>query len=374
MAAFGAAIASGAGNAIGGSLAGNLLEQFNYQTGKWTGYNDEIARNQVNQQRELGLVNYQYQSMLNNQALENSKNLFQYQADYNNYLNNVKRMKEAGLSIGLMYSGGAATQAGGASMPGGTAGGANASNETERRMSNQRNMEIGLSLASLKSQIDLNESQADKNSAEAENLRGIDRNKANTEIEVMKNEMNKIIAEISNKRAQTRLIELQSDFQDIQNIIGNATINTQIDIIHNNLEERKQTVDQLIRENWIRESAKKQIVDHYWNENKLILQQIIESKNRGVMMKSEIKMNIAKQQDMVNQITLKLKEFDMKMAISKMEDNFKWEEMRTHANEVLAQCAAMLEAAGIAADPKIMENLESMLMGKSPAKPIKGFK
>ncbi len=304
MAAFGAAIASGAGNAIGGSLAGNLLEQFNYQTGKWTGYNDEIARNQVNQQRELGLVNYQYQSMLNNQALENSKNLFQYQADYNNYLNNVKRMKEAGLNIGLMYSGGAATQAGGASMPGGTAGGANASNETERRMSNQRNMEIGLSLASLKSQIDLNESQADKNSAEAENLRGVDRNKANTEIEVMKNEMNKIIAEISNKRAQTRLIELQSDFQDIQNIIGNATINTQIDIIHNNLEERKQTVDQLIRENWIRESAKKQIVDHYWNENKLILQQIIESKNRGVMMKSEIKMNIAKQQDMVNQITI----------------------------------------------------------------------
>ncbi len=350
-----------------GSQGGKYLDEL-------SGYNERLRREQVQQQDELGAVNYRWQTKLNDQSLANSKNMFDYMANYNEYGAQIERMRSAGLNPALMYSNGVAAQAGGMSMPGGAAGGANASDVASRKMSDAKNAEIALSLASLKSQIDLNESQSNKNNAEADNLRGVERDKISTEIEVMKNEMDKIKEEITNKRAQTRLTELQSDFQDIQNIIANATTTTQIDTIHYNLEERKQTVDQLIRENWIREQAKEQIVNHYWNENKLILQQIIESKNRGVMMKSEIKMNIARQQDMVNQITLKLKEFDMKMAIAKMEDNFNWEEMRTHANEVLTQCAAMLEAAGIAADPKMMENLESMLFGKSPAKAIKGFK
>ncbi|UCS96045.1 MAG: DNA pilot protein [Microviridae sp.] len=121
--------------------------------------------------------------------------------DYTNYENQLKHMKQAGLSPGLMYGG---AGAGVTSSQGGHGGSPNTMipQGVERGLQEKQ---IALQLGQLASQIDVNKSVAEKNEAEAEKTRGAD-----TEVAKSKTELNKELAKIQDgidkmNKAKTQL-------------------------------------------------------------------------------------------------------------------------------------------------------------------------
>ena len=129
--------------------------------------------------------------------------------DYTNYENQKRHLEAAGLNPALLYGmsgGGGATAAGAQGMSAGIASG-------HEMGIKQQGRGMGLQAAAIASQIDLNNSQAEKNRAEAEKTAGVDTNLQNANIEY-------IIAQTSNEKvkkgliyANTRLLDAQEELQ-----------------------------------------------------------------------------------------------------------------------------------------------------------------
>lgn len=90
--------------------------------------------------------------------------------DYTNFKNQMGHIKEAGLSPGLIYGMGGQ---GGSTQGAGTANGVGLPQDQSVGMG-LRAQEIGMEMANTLSQIKLNESQAKKNEAEANKIKGVD--------------------------------------------------------------------------------------------------------------------------------------------------------------------------------------------------------
>ena len=119
---------------------------------------------------------------------QNRKNL-QYQKnlwDYTNAENQVKHYKNAGLNVGLMYENG---------------GGSASTGSFGTGQSQVGKLDIAQNIMAQK-EIDLMDAQADKARAEAENLRGVDReNKATQTLDLLQG--------IKNKEAQEELTKMK---------------------------------------------------------------------------------------------------------------------------------------------------------------------
>nr|DAF82909.1 MAG TPA: DNA pilot protein [Microviridae sp.] len=129
--------------------------------------------------------------------------------DYTNYENQKKHLEAAGLNPALLYGmggGGGATAAGAQGMGAGIASGHEMSIKQQGRG-------MGLQAAAIASQINLNDSQAEKNRAEAKKTSGVDTEMQNANIEY-------VIAQTSNEKvkkgliyANTRLLDAQEELQ-----------------------------------------------------------------------------------------------------------------------------------------------------------------
>lgn len=161
---------------VAGAVAQPLMEQGSYYLGKLTGYNDDIAKDQLEQQRKLAeqAQGIAFKGMDKSQEL--NKDMFDYtfakQSNYNSAAEQVKRYKDAGLNPALMYN------QGNAGMAGGTTGnttapqvsGGNASNESERRTNNIAAQGIALQLSRQAAEIDNIKADTKNKEANAENL------------------------------------------------------------------------------------------------------------------------------------------------------------------------------------------------------------
>ena len=123
--------------------------------------------------------------------------------NYTNFENQMKHIKNAGLSPGLIYGMGGA---GGSTAGAGQASGVGLPQDQSVGMG-LRAQEIGLQMANVASQIKLNESQANKNNAEAEKTAGID-------TQVQQATMDNIIAQTSNEKIKKGLIYADTRFKD----------------------------------------------------------------------------------------------------------------------------------------------------------------
>lgn len=135
------------------------------------------------------------QARLNRENAKYSHDLAKDMWRYTSYPNQVKMMKEAGLSPSLIYSMGGA---GGSTAGAGQASGVGLG-DAKKVQTGLQAQGMGLELANLASQIDLNKSQAEKNRAEAEKTAGID-------TETQKATMENIIAQTSNEKIKKGLI------------------------------------------------------------------------------------------------------------------------------------------------------------------------
>ena len=126
-----------------------------------------------------------------------------------NYPAQVEQMEKAGLNPALMYGMGAG---GGGTVSG--AQGQGTSQPTDRSIEmKMKGQEMGLQLANLASQIKLNESQANKNNAEAEKTAGVDTKLAENTIENLisqtKNEKDRNVLIWADKRLKEATADMQ---------------------------------------------------------------------------------------------------------------------------------------------------------------------
>lgn len=171
------------------------------------------AQRQHKRNKELMGMQYGNQRLLNEQGMTIGKEMYDYTAY--DYKRQMKNLKEAGLNPALIYAGQGAQGSTGASS-GGSAGGASAGMPPP--------MEIGgvMQSAMMKSQIDLNEAQAENLRADATKKTGADTTKVLAEIE-------SINQDVKNKEAQEGLTKLIGKFQEIQNRIAAETEDGQIE-------------------------------------------------------------------------------------------------------------------------------------------------
>lgn len=115
--------------------------------------------------------------------------------NYTNFENQMKHIKEAGLSPGLIYGMGGQ---GGSTQGAGAASGIGLPQDQSVGMG-LRAQEIGIEMANALSQIKLNESQANKNEAEANKIKGVD-------TEAQQATIDNLIAQTSNEKVKKGLI------------------------------------------------------------------------------------------------------------------------------------------------------------------------
>lgn len=137
-------------------VGGGLGEQLSYGLGEITGYNDALSKDQLNQQAKL-----------NKLQTEQNKELYDYQFNKTTPAERVRLYKEAGLNPALIYGMGGGS---GTTATIGSGGGSQASNSSQMRANNIASMQMGLQMAKLQSEIDVNKSVAEANRANAKNL------------------------------------------------------------------------------------------------------------------------------------------------------------------------------------------------------------
>nr|QJB21220.1 MAG: DNA pilot protein [Microvirus sp.] len=135
----------------------------------------------------------------------------------------VQQLKNAGLSVGLMYGTGGA---GGTSSTSG-AQAAPASQQAQSQKSPLENANLGLLL----SQIAVNTAQAKKLEADANKTKGVDTDALQQSIEESKNRVNKLVTEVENIKLENKNKELQNNFDEVRNEIQSKTKNFEIDYI-----------------------------------------------------------------------------------------------------------------------------------------------
>lgn len=162
-----------ANNAAGGitSLIGNIGQQ---------GRNDRADNRQVDLQNRLNEnaaeTNYYWGNRMAQDAFNRQMQMYNQSYRDESFQNQVKQMEDAGLSVGLMMSGGAGAAGGmgqASTAPQGTGAGATpgqASRGSETEANRIAREGMALQSARLRSEIEVNESIAEKNRAEAEGV------------------------------------------------------------------------------------------------------------------------------------------------------------------------------------------------------------
>ena len=160
--------------------------------------------------------------------------------DYTNYENQKRHLEAAGLNPALLYGmsgGGGATAAGAQGLGAGIASG-------HEMGIKQQGRGMGLQTAAIASQIDLNNSQAEKNRAEAKKTAGVDTNLQNANIEY-------VIAQTSNEKVKKGLIYANTRLLDAQEELQRTSVNytkQKTDEVRWNIKLIEKEVDRLARE------------------------------------------------------------------------------------------------------------------------------
>jgi hypothetical protein len=193
-----------------------LFDQLSYGLGQLTGYNKSMEKRQIRQQQAL-----MDQQIAGNKELATHSNQLQRATwDYtssNNMKNEMKQIKEMGLNPALMYSSGA-SGGGGATTGSANAGQANsgqAANAAEM-MRTMKNPGMGMELAMMKSNIELNEAQAAKLRAEAENKAGVERENVGLD-NTLEIRLKEGTIEANIKSVQKELEQLEKDVAILSN-------------------------------------------------------------------------------------------------------------------------------------------------------------
>lgn len=235
------------------SIAGALMQ------------NTRRKQQMADQQKLMGMQQGN-QMALNEQGAKLAKENW----DYTNYENQVKHMENAGLNVGLMYGG---SGGGGATLSSGSGG--SASGGSAPTQSNDLGI-MGIQLAQLQSQVELNKALANKANAEAGRTSG-----SQTQLDVA----NKALTEMNTKNAE------------VQNQLNNRSLEDSLDTIKANRDKAVAESSSASTQADVDATTKQAKIDE-------INAQAINEAFKLAVMKSGIKLNDAQMQNMIEQIKI----------------------------------------------------------------------
>lgn len=201
------------------------------------------------------------QAQINKEQAKYSQGLAMEYWDYTNWENQVDHLKKAGLNPALMYAkGGAGGQTGG-----GQAQGVGLSPSNQEAVKAQQ-IGMALQLAQLKSQIEVNESVAKKNTAEAEKTAGVDTEAAKMGIKLSE-------AQVLSERERKNVLYWEAEVAQSESVLKEALANTEqfnlqkvqwdIRMVEKGYEELSERVAMLKRENKIGDATAEMQIEQY---------------------------------------------------------------------------------------------------------------
>lgn len=230
-----------------GTIMGVIGAASALQSGSNQSYNEEQA--QLRQAR------------INKEQAKYNQGLAMEYWDYTNWENQVDHLKKAGLNPALMYAkGGTGGQTGG-----GQAQGVGLSPSNQEAVKAQQ-MGMALQLAQLKSQIEVNESVAKKNTAEAEKTAGVDTEAAKMGIKLSE-------AQVLSERERKNVLYWEAEVAQSESVLKEALANTEqfnlqkvqwdIRMVEKGYEELSERVAMLKRENKIGDATAEMQIEQY---------------------------------------------------------------------------------------------------------------
>lgn len=252
MKELGMAIGTAAGSVFG-SLMGNKMQQ-----------------DQFGNQLTLMKKQHEYNEASANAAQERAYEMW----EKTNYAAQINQMKKANLSPALMYGQGGA---GGGTVSG--AQGQGTSQPTDRSIEMKlKGQEMGLQLANLASQIKLNESQANKNNAEADKTAGVDTKLAENTIENLisqtKNEKDRNILIWADKRLKEATAEMQEASAKLASG-KNEKVGYEIKLITKGLDKMEAEMKGLSLDNELKEKTMKSKIEEAEMSVKALMNSIL---------------------------------------------------------------------------------------------------
>lgn len=178
-------------------------------------------RKAFQQQKQLMDIQQMNQRELNQQGFDLQKRMW----DETNYGAQMEHLKNAGLNPAIMYG-----MSGGGGVTTGSQGGGSAASGSAPAYSQPQSMDISNALM-MSAQIKLLEAQAKKAEAEADSTRGVEGTKGAAEIGKINTEISSLTQGIANQKAQEGLVKAQTEMQNIDNMVKEATTNNVIDEI-----------------------------------------------------------------------------------------------------------------------------------------------
>lgn len=230
-----------------GAIMGVIGAASALQSGSNQSYNEEQAQLR--------------QAQINKEQAKYSQGLAMEYWDYTNWENQVDHLKKAGLNPALMYAkGGTGGQTGG-----GQAQGVGLSPSNQEAVKAQQ-IGMALQLAQLKSQIEVNESVAKKNTAEAEKTAGVDTEAAKMGIKLSE-------AQVLSERERKNVLYWEAEVAQSESVLKEALANTEqfnlqkvqwdIRMVEKGYEELSERVAMLKRENKIGDATAKMQIEQY---------------------------------------------------------------------------------------------------------------
>lgn len=245
MSDFGKKLVSGLGEGLGSGIAGMGLSMIGGLFGGIKAKKAHKRQKELMQlQNQLEIERMGLQADLNkeqaNYSQDLAKEMFNYtfnkEAEYNNPTEQIKRMKAAGLNPALMYAGSSAGASGTAS--GSTEGAGIAAGTTGIQ---PMGLQVALQAESQRAQIELAQSQAAKNWADAGKTIGIDTLQGKQNLRESESKVLKNLAEEAKSREEINEIRERIKGIKIDNDINEETKKYQIDEKIETLNILKQT-------------------------------------------------------------------------------------------------------------------------------------
>lgn len=179
------------------------------------------GKRQHKRSKELMDISQKNRKELNNQQYDNSKKFW----EETNYDAQVQQMEKAGLNVGMIYGGGPGQGGQTTGMSAGSA--ASAQGGTGIPIQGGQGMDIASKIAN----IEVMKASANKMTAEAENLRGVDREKtlAGTELAKMQTENQKIINNVQGQTIEQQIDGIKANADRAQSEARSALVGANVD-------------------------------------------------------------------------------------------------------------------------------------------------
>lgn len=217
-----------------------------------------------------GWINKGYNEEQAEKAMERKKNLMEWEAKYNSPEEQMKRLKAAGLNPAMIYGQSGAT----GTMSDVQAPQANVS-------TNDGVSGMGIQLMMAQKQMQLIDSQINKNNVEANKTQGVD-------TELVSVNIKNVMQDTNNKGVLQRLTSLQADYQEVENMYQKELTEANIKEINAKVKYINQDTERLLLSNDITRSSKNELIRTNFLNNAMLLSNI--AKNSAQI--NEIKANI----------------------------------------------------------------------------------